>query len=72
MKSGPGMLAWLRNNAAAALDALGITPGGGTAESFREISSLPAEIEPEDQILLITTSGTLEIPSPSCLQMLKK
>lgn len=39
--------------------------GGGGAETFRVISSFPATVASDDVVLLITTTGTLALPTPT-------
>lgn len=39
--------------------------GGGGTETFRAISSFPATVASSDVILLITTTGTLALPTPT-------
>lgn len=61
-----GYLAWLRANAAAVRDAIGVSSGGGGAsERFQVVSSLPYTIASDDTVLHVTAAGTLELPDPS-------
>ena len=60
-----GYLAWLRANAAAVRDAIGVSTGGGTPDNFRTISSFPATIPSDDVVLEVTVAGTLALPTPT-------
>lgn len=55
------ILSFLRANANAVLEALGLSGGG--SETFRTISSFPATVASGDQVLLVTTAGTLPLPT---------
>lgn len=59
-----GLLAWLRRNAAAVREAIGVSSGSGTSERFQTVSSLPYTIAADDAVLHVTASGTLALPDP--------
>lgn len=58
-KAGP--LAWISAHAAEVLSVLGIS--GGSSDTFRIISSFPATVASDDVVLLVTTTGTLALPT---------
>jgi len=61
---GGSMLDYLANNAAACLEALGIS-GGGASDTFRIVTSFPATVASDDVVLLVTATGTIALPTPT-------
>ena len=59
------ILDWLTENASAVRDAIGVSTGGGTLDTFRAVTTFPASVAEDDAVLLIKATGTLPMPSPT-------